>query len=100
MEIQITSRHSKTSESLKETITDELNKLEKFYDKFTSCHVVLDNDAADKSVEIVINLNSHTVAAIGKAENVGKALDEAITKAGRQIQKISQKIKEHKATRK
>ena len=52
MEIQITSRHSKASQSLQETITAELEKLGKFFDKITSCHVILDSEHVEKVAEI------------------------------------------------
>ena len=51
MEIRITSRHGKSSQALQETITAELSKMEKYFDKITSCHVVLDSERIDKVVE-------------------------------------------------
>ncbi len=101
MEIQITTRHAatKTSDGLKQTIMDELAGVEKFYDKITSCHVILDSESTDKTVEIVMNVQSHTVTALGKAEKIGKALDEALEKVSRQLKKINEKVKSHKATK-
>jgi putative sigma-54 modulation protein len=98
MDIQITSRHSKASQTLQDTITDELNKVEKFYDKITSCHVILDNENEDKTVEITMHTQGHQVVAFAKTESVGKALDEAISKIERQLKKLNEKIKNHKAS--
>jgi ribosomal subunit interface protein len=47
-------------------------------------------------MEIVIHMAGHTVAATAKAENLGKAIDAAITKVERQLKKINEKIKSHK----
>jgi putative sigma-54 modulation protein len=99
MEIQITSRHEKASQSLQDTITAELEGLQKFYDRITSCHVVLDKERGIESMEVVVHMAGHTVAGTGKADNLGKAIDEAITKVERQLKKINEKIKSHKATR-
>jgi hypothetical protein len=44
MEIQITSRHEKASESLQDKINAELEGLQKFYDRISSCHVILDKE--------------------------------------------------------
>jgi putative sigma-54 modulation protein len=97
MEIQITSRHSKASASLQETITEELKKVGKYYDKISSCHVVLDSEGVEKVAEITMNTLGHQVVATSKAENIGKAFDEALEKTERQLKKLNAKIKDHKA---
>jgi len=48
------------------------------------------------SIEVVLNMAGHTVTATAKAENVGKAIDEALTKTERQLKKINEILKEHK----
>lgn len=96
MEIQITSRHEKASQSLQDTLTAELEGLQRFYDRITSCHVVLDKERGKEIIEIVVHMAGHTVAGNAKAENLGKAIDLAITKVERQLKKINEKIKNHK----
>jgi ribosomal subunit interface protein len=96
MEIRITSRHEKASQSLQDIITAELNKLEKFSEKITSCHVILDSERIEKKVEITMHAFGHEIVGIAKAENIGKAFDEALEKVERQLIKINQKIKNHK----
>ena len=96
MELQITSRHSKASQTLQDTIASELTKLEKFSDKIISCHVILDSEHVDKTVEITMNTLGHQVVATAKAENIGKAIDSAIEKVSRQLKKLNEKIKNHK----
>lgn len=96
MEIQITSRHNKASQTLQDTITAELSKMEKFFEKITSAHVILDSEHVDKTVEITMNTLGHQVVASAKAESIGKAIDEALAKTERQLKKLNQKIKNHK----
>jgi putative sigma-54 modulation protein len=96
MESQITFRHSKASDSLRQVIQDDLDKLQRFYDSITSARVVLDTDSINKKAEIVLNLYSHTVTATSKAENIGKAWAETMGKAERQLKKINEKLKNHK----
>ena len=96
MEIQITSRHSKASQTLQDTITTELQRMEKFLDKITSCHVILDSEHDDKKVEITITAGGHpAIIANARAENLGKAIDEALEKIERQLKKLNEKIKDH-----
>ena len=97
MEIQITSRHNKASQALQETLTDELNKMEKFFDKITSCKVILDSEHIDKTVEITMNTQGHQLVSTGKSDILGKAIDDALSKTERQLKKLKQKIKNHKA---
>jgi putative sigma-54 modulation protein len=96
MEIQITSRHEKASQSLQDTITDELNKLERYYDRITSCHVVLDKQRGMEIMEVVMNMAGHTITATAKSDNLGKTIDGVVSKVERQLKKISEKIKTHK----
>ena len=96
MEIRITSRHQKASPSLQDTIVAELNKLERFSEKITSCHVIIGSERVDQTVEITMHAFDHQLVALGKAENIGKAFDSALEKIERQLIKINQKIKNHK----
>lgn len=96
MNIQITSRHSKVSQETHEYLKKELTNLEKFYDRITSCHVILNNEHVKKVVEITINIQGNTVIAKGKAENLGKTIDITIQKIKRQLKKNNEKLKNHK----
>lgn len=98
MEIQITSRHSKASQTLQDTITAELQRMEKFIDNITSCHVILDSEHVDKTVEITMNAAGHHIVANAKADNLGKAIDDALAKTERQLKKLHDKLTSHKTT--
>jgi putative sigma-54 modulation protein len=99
MNIQITSRHSKASSSLQDSLKEELERLERFYDKITHCHVILDQEHTDKIVEINMNILNNTVTAKAKADSVGKAIAESIEKIERQLKKFNSKIKSHKSVK-
>ena len=96
MDIRITSRHEKASPSLQDTIIAELNKIEKFSEKISSCHVILDTEHVAQKVEITMHAFNREVVGSAKAENIGKAFDEALAKVERQLKKINEKIKDHK----
>ncbi|KMQ51258.1 Ribosome hibernation protein YhbH [Chitinispirillum alkaliphilum] len=99
MEVQITSRHSKASQTLQDTIAAELGKLEKYTDKIISCHVILDSENLERKVEITMNTSGHQVIGTAKAENIGKALSFAMDKVSRQLKKLNEKVKNHKASK-
>ncbi len=96
MNIQITSRHSKASNQVQEYLKNELKDLEKYCDKITSCHVILDSEHILKTVEIIIYIQGNTVKANAKTENLGKSVDEAMQKIVRQLKKFNKKKKNHK----
>jgi len=96
MDIQITSRHEKASASLQQTIKDEFGKLEKYSDRITSCHIIIDSQRGMEILEVVLAMAGHTINATAKAGNIGKAIDEALMKVERQLEKINGKIKDHK----
>ncbi len=96
MNIQITARHSKASESMKEFITEELLNLEKWADKITSSHVILDSVHDEKLAEVIVTILGQQLSAKAKAEKTGKAVDLAMEKMRRQLVKFNKKLKNHK----
>jgi putative sigma-54 modulation protein len=96
MDIQITSRHEKASQSLQDMINAEFSKLEKYYDRVTSCHVIIDSERGKQIMEVIMNMAGHTVTATAKDVKLGKAMDAVIMKIERQMKKINEKIKDHK----
>jgi putative sigma-54 modulation protein len=97
MNIQITARHEKISKELQDALDSELTKLEKFTDKITSCHVVLDSEHLEKTAELVVNFSHGTATGKAKAENYSKAFDLALAKVERQLAKFNEKLKNHKS---
>ena len=96
MNIQITSRRSKVSKQTQDYLKSELRNLERFNDRMTSSHVILDSEHINKIVEIIINVQGSTVNAKAKSDNLGKSVDMALQKITRQLKKFNQKIKNHK----
>jgi ribosomal subunit interface protein len=99
MNIQITARHTHASQSLKDAITEDLLRLEKFSEKITSCHVIIDNESELKTVEVNLTVRGAVVSAKAKAENARKAEGLVIDKLERQLKKLNDKVKNHKVPR-
>jgi putative sigma-54 modulation protein len=97
MNIQITARHGKAPQSLQDSLTSDLQKLERFSDKITSCHVILESEHVEKLAEAVVTVQGGTVSAKAKAESLGKAIDMMLEKVERQLKKFNEKLKNHKA---
>jgi ribosomal subunit interface protein len=96
MEIKLVSRHGRASPSLRDSIASDLDKLERFSKKITSCHVILDAVKQIRTAEITMHVFDREIVAVGRADTVGKAFYSALEKIERQLIKINQKIKDHK----
>ena len=98
MNIQITARHFNSSPQLQDRIQDEVSSLDKFYPGITDAFVVLDAEKKHlRSVEIRLNIRDKSLAAHAEEENMGKALDSALTKIQRQLTKEKEKLTDHKS---
>jgi len=99
MDVQITSRRGKVSPEMKETISQKMGRIEKFYEKITWCRCVLDNEHAGDVVEIIINTRGKTLSARAREDNLGKCVDTALAKIERQLKKENEKVKSHKSSK-
>lgn len=98
MNIQITSRHFHASDALNEKIETQVKKLARFYENITDAVVILDAEKKNlRSVEIKMNILDKTISASAGEENMGKALDSALSKMERQLKKAKEKLKSHKS---
>lgn len=99
MDWRITARRTKASKKTQEFLEKELHHLERFHDRITSCHVVLDQEHSDRIVEITMSLQGSTVNARAKAESYGKAAVEAVDRIERQLKRYKERLKAHKGLR-
>ncbi len=97
MNIQITSRKFKASDSLKAYITEELKGLAKYADAIQDAEVILSyihpKDSI-KQAEIILNVPSKVLKASEESEDFKKSVSAAIDKLKRQLKKYkTQKIR-------
>lgn len=98
MNIKIAARHFNASESLQATVQEMAEKLVRFYPEITDVSVVLDAEKKNlRRAEFNVNILHRTVSGRSEAENMGKALDQALEKIMRQLKKENEKLKSHKA---
>ncbi len=94
MNIQITSRKFRAKDSLKEFITGELKRLERFSDNIMDVNVVLSfthmKDSI-KEVEIVLQLPGKILTVSESSEDFFKSVGLSIEKLERQLKKIKDK---------
>lgn len=90
MKIQFTARHFKATEEMKSMVQTELDRLERFFERITSCHCVLDAEKPSRlTAEITIGTRGKTLVAKAAADQMGKAIDQALSKIERQLKKAN-----------
>jgi putative sigma-54 modulation protein len=94
MQTRITARHCEASDGLRAHITNQLGKLERVYDRIHDAHVILRDDpspAADKRVEIALNVYRQTLKATDMAPTHAAAVDGCVRQLRRQVSRYKGK---------
>ena len=91
MEVSFTARHYKPSKRLKEHATNEVNRLEKFFDGIISCHIILDYQKDIQIAEINVTVHGQRLTVIEKTEDIYKSIDTAVAKMERQLKRYKEK---------
>ena len=100
MNIKITHRNAKVSDSIKDKINDWLASSQERYEVITSAHVILEKNDREDLAEATIHIAGKDVFAKAAADNLYAALDAMSDKIDRQLDKIHQKNVGKKGTNK
>jgi len=96
MELQIESRHFKTTPAIQTKITEKLSKLERYFDGIHRVHVVLDIAEKGKrqTAELICTVaKRHTLVAHGEADDLYVAIDQAQEKMVTEMKKYKAKLR-------
>ncbi|MCH8018923.1 ribosome-associated translation inhibitor RaiA [candidate division KSB1 bacterium] len=95
MRVNITARHYKAPDRLKEYAESEVQKLTKYFDGIIECEIILDYEKTIQVVEIVMKVHKQKLFAREKSEDIYKGIDLAVDKIERQLKKYKEKLKDH-----
>jgi putative sigma-54 modulation protein len=100
MKVNITGRHVKITDAMREYARDKASKLDRFFDRILHVDVLLEADGQRYLVEMSATLGRHAKV-VGKAqgENMLAAIDLAESKVQRQIQKFHDRLKDRRDRR-
>ncbi len=93
MRINITARHFKASDRLKQFIENELSRLEKFYKGIIDCEVILSYIKNEQKVEMFLNVRGQTLNTAVASDDMFRSIDSAVKKLERQLRKYKTKLK-------
>lgn len=87
MKLDITGLNIEVTEAMKNYVEKKTEKLAKFFEEGTLCHVTFKIEKEAKNVDIRIEFKSHTYLAEESSEDLYANIDEAIEKIEGQIRK-------------
>ncbi|MEM1435056.1 MAG: ribosome-associated translation inhibitor RaiA [Pseudomonadota bacterium] len=96
MQLSITGHHLDITDSLRNYVTDKIEKLERHYDHITNVHVVLSVEKMRQRAEATMHLSGAEVFADADCEDLYAAIDKLSDKLDRQIIKHKEKVTDHR----
>ena len=91
MQITFTARHFKASESVKEYAENEIQRLQKFFDRIVDCDIILVKERNNLIADISLNVSNGVLAVKESSDDFYKSIDQAVNKLERQIKKFKGK---------
>ncbi len=94
MKTNVTSRHFRASDTLKRHAEEEVTRLDKYFDSIMECDVILSFDVhQNKTAELAIHVPGERLVAEETSEDFHKAIDAAVLKLEKQVQRFKDKLK-------
>lgn len=99
MQITVVGRHFAVTEPIKKYVDNKLLKLERYADKIKEAHVILEVQKFRYIAEITLYLKYFKLTATEESRDMYASIDNALGSLHKQLLKLRDKIKEHKARR-
>ncbi|PCJ63832.1 MAG: ribosomal subunit interface protein [Candidatus Hydrogenedentota bacterium] len=96
MNVNISGRHMKVTEGLKDHVESGLEKIHQHFDKVIDVHVILCVEKDRHLAEINLHANGLRINAKETAEDMYASIDSALAKVDRQVLKHKDRINRHK----
>lgn len=95
MQLSISGHQLDLTDSLKQYITEKMNKIDRHFDHINKTHVVLHVDKVHHEAEATINAKGFSIHATAEADNMYSAIDAMVHKLDTQVIKHKEKMTDH-----
>ncbi|HBN45378.1 MAG: ribosome-associated translation inhibitor RaiA [Candidatus Marinimicrobia bacterium] len=95
MLIEFTARHFHASENLRSYAEQEVQRLDKVFDRITQCQIILLHENNKYTAELNLSMPSHKLNVKETTDNVTKSIDRAVNKMQTRVRKIKDKMVTH-----
>lgn len=92
MNLNITARHFKLTEELKQITTKEISRLKKYYDGIIEVDVILEWEKMDRLAEVHLMVYGTILSAQERSDNMKRAIVRSVDKLERQLIKYKEKL--------
>ncbi len=92
MDVTVEARHFKARETLHKSTVKELKRLEKYFPRIISAHVILDGKLDKKEATVKVNVPEQTLVAKEMADKFEIAVESAVDKLRQQLSKYKDKL--------
>lgn len=99
MQISVVGRHFDVTEPIKNYVDSKLLKLERYADKIKEAHVILEVQKFRHIAEITLYLKYFKLMATEESRDMYASIDKALGSLHKQVLRLRDRIKEHKARR-
>lgn len=96
MQLKISGHHLDITPSLREYVTNKIDRLNKHHDKITTTDVILSIDKLAQKAEARIHVSGADLFADAVAEDMYAAIDGLTDKLDRQLIRHKEKLKAHR----
>jgi len=95
MQINLTGHHIEITDSLRNYVTEKMEKLERHFDKVSNTHVILSLEGVRHKAEATVHMAGNDIFADAIENDMYAAIDSLIDKLDRQVKKHKEKMKNH-----
>ncbi len=95
MNLTITGHHVNVTDSMRNYVTEKMDKLERHFDSVSKVHVILTVEKLRQKAEATVHVSGATIFADTTEGDMYAAIDLLTDKLDRQIIKHKEKLKDH-----
>ncbi len=95
MNLTITGHHVDVTESMRNYVTEKMDRLERHFDSVTKVNVILEVEKLRQKAEATVQVSGATIFADTTDSDMYAAIDLLTDKLDRQIIKHKEKLKDH-----
>ena len=92
MEVEVTARHFKAPEELRDFVEKEVRKLERYFDGVLDCRVIMSHDNGREVTEIVAHSKKHQFTVIESGQKMDRVVVQAVDKLRTQLQRYKARL--------
>jgi putative sigma-54 modulation protein len=98
MQLDITGHHLEITDSLRNYVTEKMDKIKRHFDHVGNTHVILSVEKTRQMAEAKVNVAGGELFANAEDEDMYAAIDALVEKLDRQVKKHKEKLTDHHRT--